>query len=57
MYEANPIAMLIEQAGGRAITGTGSARILDVQPTSIHQRTSVVVGSSNEVDAVVRHLA
>lgn len=55
MYEANPIAMLIEQAGGKAITGT-SGRILDVQPTSIHQRTSVVVGSSEEVDAVARHL-
>lgn len=56
MYEANPVAMLIEQAGGKAITGAGAGRILDVQPTSIHQRTSVVVGSSDEVDAVAKHL-
>ena len=57
MYEANPIAMLIEQAGGKAVSGTASGRILDVQPKSIHQRTSVVVGSSDEVDAVTRHLS
>ena len=49
MYEANPIAMIIEQAGGPAITGTAAGRILDVQPTSIHQRTSVVLGSAEEV--------
>jgi fructose-1,6-bisphosphatase I len=55
MYEANPVAMIMEQAGGKGITGTGG-RILDVQPTSIHQRTSVIVGSANEVDAVARHL-
>lgn len=55
MYEANPVAMIMEQAGGKGMTGTGG-RILDVQPTSIHQRTSVIVGSANEVDAVVRHL-
>jgi fructose-1,6-bisphosphatase I len=58
MYEANPMAMIIEQAGGKAITGGagGGVKILDVQPTSIHQRTSVVIGSSDEVDAVARHL-
>jgi fructose-1,6-bisphosphatase I len=55
MYEANPIAMLMEQAGGQAIAGE-SGRILDIQPTGIHQRTSVVLGSTDEVDAVVRHL-
>ena len=58
LYEANPIGMIVEQAGGKAVTGLSSAgdSILDVVPTSIHQRTSVVVGSSDEVDAVVRHL-
>jgi fructose-1,6-bisphosphatase I len=56
MYEANPIGMLMEQAGGAAITGTSAGRILDVQPTSIHQRTSVVLGSADEVAAVARHL-
>ena len=56
MYEASPIAMLMEQAGGKATTGTASGRILDIQPTSIHQRTSVVLGSRDEVDHVVRHL-
>jgi len=58
MYEANPMAMIIEQAGGKAVTGgaAGGSGILDVQPTSIHQRTSVVIGSRDEVDAVVRHL-
>ena len=50
MYEANPMAMLIEQAGGKAFAGT--QRILDVHPTAIHQRTSVVLGSPTEVDAV-----
>jgi len=55
MYEANPIAMLMEQAGGQAISGPDD-RILDIQPTGIHQRTSVVLGSTDEVEAVVRHL-
>jgi fructose-1,6-bisphosphatase I len=59
MYEANPMAMIVEQAGGRAVvgaSGTPYARLLDVQPTTIHQRTSVVMGSKNEVDAVLEHL-
>ena len=55
MYEANPVAMLMDQAGGRAVTGA-NGRILEVQPTSIHQRTSVVLGSRDEVEAVARHL-
>jgi len=59
MYEANPMAMIIEQAGGKAVVGNAGrpdARILEVPPTSIHQRTSVVLGSTDEVDAVLRHL-
>jgi len=58
MYEGNPIAMIVEQAGGKAVTGAkGDAEsILDIQPTGIHQRTSVIIGSADEVDHVVRHL-
>lgn len=59
MYEANPMAMIIEQAGGKAVIGATenpAARLLEVLPTSIHQRTSVVLGSADEVDAVLAHL-
>ncbi len=55
MYEANPMAFLVEQAGGKALVAPGQ-RILEVQPTEIHQRTCVVLGSSEEVDAVVARL-
>jgi fructose-1,6-bisphosphatase I len=55
MYEANPMAMLIEQAGGKALAAPGQ-RILDVQPKDIHQRTPVILGSADEVDHVVAHL-
>lgn len=58
MYEGNPLAFLIEQAGGKAVAATERSvqRLLDVQPKSLHQRTSVVLGSPDEVDAVLRHL-
>lgn len=56
MYEANPMAMLIEQAGGKAFAAPGQ-RILDVQPEDIHQRTAVILGSPDEVDHVAAHLA
>jgi fructose-1,6-bisphosphatase I len=55
MYEANPMAMLIEQAGGKALAAPGQ-RILDVQPKDIHQRTPVILGSAEEVDRVVAQL-
>jgi fructose-1,6-bisphosphatase I len=45
----------MEQAGGKAMAGPGQ-RILDVQPTDIHQRVPVVMGSANEVDHVMTHL-
>jgi fructose-1,6-bisphosphatase I len=48
MYEANPMSMLIEQAGGRAFDG--KQQILDVQPTGLHQRVSVMLGSKEEVE-------
>ena len=50
MYEANPMSMLIEQAGGASTTGR--VRILDIQPTDLHQRVPVIIGSKNEVDLV-----
>lgn len=49
LYEANPVAYLAEQAGGRALDGR--QRILDIVPTSIHQRTPIIVGSQVEMDA------
>jgi len=49
LYEALPMAMLVEQAGGSAITQDGR-RILDIRPTALHERTSVVLGSSMEVN-------
>ena len=55
MYEANPIAMIVEQAGGKAVAELGR-RILDIQPTAIHQRTAVVLGATDQVDAVLAHL-
>jgi fructose-1,6-bisphosphatase I len=55
MYEANPMAMLIEQAGGKAMA-TPQQRILDVTPTAIHQRVPVILGSPTEVDHVLTQL-
>jgi len=55
MYEANPMAMLVEQAGGKALAAPGQ-RILDVQPTAIHQRVPVILGSADEVDHVIARL-
>ena len=55
MYEANPMAMLIEQAGGKALAGVGQ-RILEVQPQTLHERCGVILGSSAEVDHVLTHL-
>tara|TARA_R110002126_G_scaffold91744_6_gene218189 strand:- start:17 stop:1021 length:1005 start_codon:yes stop_codon:yes gene_type:complete len=55
MYEANPMAMIIEQAGGKAYSGT--VRTMEVEPEALHQRTSVVLGSSDEVDIVLSNLA
>jgi fructose-1,6-bisphosphatase I len=47
MYEANPMAFIVEQAGGLATNGL--ERILDITPTKLHQRVAVVLGSANEV--------
>ena len=53
MYEANPMAFLVEQAGGTATDGT--RRIMDIQPTALHQRVGVVLGSRNEVERVTSY--
>ncbi|SLJ83831.1 class 1 fructose-bisphosphatase [Psychrobacter sp. DAB_AL43B] len=50
MYEANPMSLLIERAGGAATDAVN--RILDIEPTDIHQRIPVVLGSKNEVDYI-----
>ena len=55
MYEANPMAWLVEQAGGAATNGR--ARILDIAPEQLHQRVSVVLGSKNEVERVTAYYA
>ncbi|KFN50712.1 hypothetical protein P873_05995 [Arenimonas composti TR7-09 = DSM 18010] len=51
MYEANPMAFLVEQAGGAA--STGRQRMLEVQPTALHQRVPVFLGSRNEVATAI----
>ncbi|MFA9274135.1 MAG: class 1 fructose-bisphosphatase, partial [Candidatus Aquirickettsiella gammari] len=53
MYEANPMSMIVEQAGGASTDG--KQRMLDVQPTSLHQRVPVFLGSKNEVELVTRY--
>ena len=55
LYEANPLAMIAEQAGGMAVNGPG--RILDLQPVHIHERTPFIVGSKREVEALQQALA
>ena len=47
LYEANPLAWVVEQAGGRASTGT--MRIMDVEPKKLHQRVPLLIGSSDDV--------
>jgi fructose-1,6-bisphosphatase len=53
IYEANPMAMLVEQAGGLA--STGRQRILDVAPQGLHQRVPVILGAKLEVERLVRY--
>ncbi|MCK5777897.1 MAG: class 1 fructose-bisphosphatase [Rhodospirillales bacterium] len=55
LYEANPMSFIIEQAGGMA--STGRERILDVQPTGLHQRVPVIIGAKNEVQRLVDYHA
>jgi len=53
MYEANPMSFIVEQAGGRAVDG--ETRILDIEPTALHQRIGVVLGSREEVERVQQY--
>jgi fructose-1,6-bisphosphatase I len=53
LYEANPMSWLIEQAGGAATNG--KQRILELQPSHLHERVSVVLGSKNEVDRLTSY--
>ena len=51
LYEGNPMAFIMEQAGGMATTG--SMNILDIQPQTIHERCPVVMGSSDDVQEYI----
>lgn len=53
MYEANPMSMIIEQAGG--MSSSGRQRILEISPEGLHQRVPVILGSKNEVQRVMRY--
>ena len=53
MYEANPMAFIVEQAGGAATDGAG--RIMDIQPSKLHQRVPVFLGSKEEVERVTAY--
>lgn len=53
MYEANPMSFIVEQAGG--LSSTGRERIMDMQPTGLHQRVPVILGSRNEVERVISY--
>ena len=53
LYEANPLAFIAEQAGGSA--SDGSMRILDKIPTTLHERTPLIIGSKSEVDRVLSY--
>jgi len=53
MYEANPMAWLVEQAGG--VASTGRERILAITPEKLHQRVPVILGSKNEVERVAAY--
>jgi fructose-1,6-bisphosphatase I len=50
MYEANPMSFIIEQAGG--VSTNGYQRIMDIKPTSLHQRVAVFLGSREEVERI-----
>ena len=56
LYEAAPLAFIVEQAGGRAIVDDGTD-ILDIQPESLHQRVPLIIGSRYDVDMAQEFLA
>ena len=54
-FEAAPLALIVEQAGGKA--STGNQRILDITPTGIHDRLPLFIGSKNDVEMAEKRLA
>ncbi len=55
MYEANPMAMIVEHAGGRCIFAKGK-RVLDIHPTSIHQRTPIFLGGTKNIEELEKYI-
>ena len=55
MYEANPLSMIVEQAGGRS--SDGKMRILEIEPQALHQRTPLFIGSEEDVKLVEKFLS
>jgi fructose-1,6-bisphosphatase I len=55
MYEANPMAMIIEQAGGKCMA-SATEHTMKIEPKAIHQRTPVIIGARDQVDEVLKHL-
>ncbi len=53
MYEANPMSFIVEQAGGAS--STGRERIMEIQPSGLHQRVPVILGSKREVEVVLSY--
>ncbi len=53
LYEANPVAMIMEQAGGACTTGT--QRMMEIEPLSLHQRVPLIFGSKTEVEEVLHY--
>jgi fructose-1,6-bisphosphatase I len=54
LYECNPFAFIVEVAGGKATNG--KERILDVQPTELHQRSALFIGSKNMMEELESYL-
>jgi fructose-1,6-bisphosphatase I len=54
LYEANPLSLIVEQAGGQASTGT--KRILDIAPEKLHQRVPLIIGSRDDVREAERFI-
>ena len=55
MYEANPLSLIVEQAGGRSTDGKN--RILEIEPKNLHQRTPLFIGSEEDVIMLEKYLA
>jgi fructose-1,6-bisphosphatase I / sedoheptulose-1,7-bisphosphatase len=53
LYELNPMSWIVEQAGGKS--STGRERVLELQPTEIHQRAPIIIGSKNEVEKIMNY--